>query len=102
MPKHPYDVNKEFAPVILLARVPNIRRRPDVPAKTLKEFVALAKAKPDSITYGSAGNGSSGHLAMEYFMTESGITPRRLQGDRTDAAGHPWRSRAGDLHCAQH
>ena len=74
MPKHPYDVNKEFAPVILLARVPNILAvAPDVPAKTLKEFVALAKAKPDTLTYGSAGNGSSGHLAMEYFMAESGI-----------------------------
>ena len=70
----PYDVNKEFAPVVLLARVPNVLAvAPDVPAKTLKEFVALAKAKPDSITYGSAGNGSSGHLAMEYFMAESGI-----------------------------
>lgn len=74
MPKHPYDVNKEFAPVILLARVPNILAvAPDVPAKTLKEFVALAKSKPDTLTYGSAGNGSSGHLAMEYFMAESGI-----------------------------
>ncbi len=74
MPKHPYDVNKEFAPVILLARVPNILAvTPNVPAKTLKELVALAKAKPDTLTYGSAGNGSSGHLAMEYFMAESGI-----------------------------
>ena len=73
MPKHPYDVNKEFAPVILLARVPNILAvAPNVPAKTLKEL-ALAKAKPDTLTYGSAGNGSSGHLAMEYFMAESGI-----------------------------
>ena len=60
--------------MILLARVPNVLAvAPDVPAKTLKEFVALAKAKPDTITYGSAGNGSSGHLAMEYFMAESGI-----------------------------
>ncbi len=74
MPKHPYDVNKEFTPVILLARVPNvIAVSPDVAAKTLSELVALAKAKPDSLTYGSAGNGSSGHLAMEYFMAESGI-----------------------------
>jgi tripartite-type tricarboxylate transporter receptor subunit TctC len=74
MPKHPYDVNKEFAPVILLARVPNVLAvAPDVPAKTLKELVALAKAKPDTVTYGSAGNGSSGHLAMEYFMAESGM-----------------------------
>mgnify|MGYP000258142439 CR=1 FL=1 len=74
MPKHPYDVNKEFAPVILLARVPNVLAvAPDVPAKTLKEFVALAKAKPDSITYGSAGNGSSGHLAMEMLKQSAGI-----------------------------
>ncbi len=74
MPKHPYDVNKEFAPVILLARVPSLLAvSPDVPAKTLQELVALAKAKPDTITYGSAGNGSSGHLAMEYFMADSGI-----------------------------
>ena len=71
MPKHPYDVNKEFAPVILLARVPSVLAvSPEVPAKTLQEFVALAKAKPDTLTYGSAGNGSSGHLAMEYFMAE--------------------------------
>ena len=74
MPKHPYDVNKEFAPVILLARVPNILAvAPDVPAKTLQELVALAKAKPGTLTYDSAGNGSSGHLAMEYFMAVSGI-----------------------------
>ena len=74
MPKHPYDVRKEFAPVILLARVPNIFAvAPDVPAKTLRELVPLAKAKPDTLTYGSAGNGSSGHLAMEYFMAGSAI-----------------------------
>lgn len=74
MAKHPYDVNKEFAPVILLARVPNILAvAPNVKATTVKELVALAKAKPDTLTYGSAGNGSSGHLAMEYFMAESGI-----------------------------
>lgn len=74
MPKHPYDVNEAFAPVILLARVPNILAvAPNVPAKTLQELVLLAKAKPDTLTYGSAGNGSSGHLAMEYFMAASGI-----------------------------
>jgi tripartite-type tricarboxylate transporter receptor subunit TctC len=74
MPKHPYDVNKEFAPVVLLARVPSIIAvTPETPVKNLKEFVALAKSKPDAMVYGSAGNGSSGHLAMEYFMAEAGI-----------------------------
>ncbi len=74
MAKHPYDVNKEFAPVILLARVPNILAvTSGTPAKSVQELIALAKAKPDTLTYGSAGNGSSGHLAMEYFMAESGI-----------------------------
>ncbi|TAG47483.1 MAG: tripartite tricarboxylate transporter substrate binding protein [Betaproteobacteria bacterium] len=74
MSKHPYDVNKEFAPVVLLARVPSIIAvTPDTPAKNLKEFVALAKSKKDAMVYGSAGNGSSGHLAMEYFMAEAGI-----------------------------
>jgi tripartite-type tricarboxylate transporter receptor subunit TctC len=74
MPKHPYDVNKEFAPVVLLARVPSIVAvTPETPVKNLKEFVALAKSKKDAMVYGSAGNGSSGHLAMEYFMAEAGI-----------------------------
>jgi tripartite-type tricarboxylate transporter receptor subunit TctC len=74
MPKHPYDVNREFAPVILLARVPSIVAvTPETPVKSLKEFVALAKSKKDAMVYGSAGNGSSGHLAMEYLMAEAGI-----------------------------
>jgi tripartite-type tricarboxylate transporter receptor subunit TctC len=74
MPKHPYDVNKEFAPVVLLARVPNIIAvTAETPAKTLKEFVDLAKKDKQAFVYGSAGNGSSGHLAMEYFMAEAGI-----------------------------
>lgn len=73
-PTKPIRFVVPFAPVILLARVPNILAvAPDVPAKTLQELVALAKAKPDTLTYGSAGNGSSGHLAMEYFMAESAI-----------------------------
>ena len=86
--------------MILLARVPNVLAvSPDVPAKTLKEFVALAKAKPDTITYGSAGNGSSGHLAMEYFMAESAIKATHVPYKGTaDVAGHSRRSRAGDVY----
>src|SRR5262245_20069093 len=70
----PYDVDKDFAPVSLLAIVPNIFVvYHEVPAKNLREFVALAKAKPGQINYGSAGNGSAGHLAMEYLKQVTGM-----------------------------
>jgi tripartite-type tricarboxylate transporter receptor subunit TctC len=70
----PYDVDKDFAPVSLLAIVPNIFVvYHEVPANDLREFVALAKAKPGQINYGSAGNGSAGHLAMEYLKQVSGM-----------------------------
>jgi tripartite-type tricarboxylate transporter receptor subunit TctC len=69
-----YDVNKDFAPVSLLAKVPNIFVvHADVPAKDLREFVALAKSKPGQLNYGSAGNGSAGHLAMEYLKLVTGM-----------------------------
>jgi tripartite-type tricarboxylate transporter receptor subunit TctC len=69
-----YDVNRDFAPISLLAKVPNIFVvHADVPAKNLREFVALAKAKPGPFYYGSAGNGSAGHLAMEYLKLVSGM-----------------------------
>jgi tripartite-type tricarboxylate transporter receptor subunit TctC len=72
--KLPYDVNRDFAPISLLAIVPAIFVvHESVPAKNLKEFVALAKAKPGEINYGSAGNGSAGHLAMEYLKQATGI-----------------------------
>src|SRR6185503_1027141 len=69
MTKQPYDVNKDFVPVALLARVPNlfVVNAERVPAKDLKEFIALAKSKPGELNYGSAGNGSAGHLAFEYL-----------------------------------
>ena len=74
MKKHPYDVNKAFIPVALLARVPNILAvHPDVPAKTFKEFVDYAKKNPGKLNYGSAGNGSAGHLSMEYLKSVAGI-----------------------------
>jgi tripartite-type tricarboxylate transporter receptor subunit TctC len=70
----PYDVDKDFASVSLLAIVPNIFVvYHEVPAKNLREFVALAKAKPGQINYGSAGNGSAGHLAMEYLKQATGM-----------------------------
>jgi len=71
--KLPYDPIKDFKPISLLAKVPSLYVvHPDVPAKNLKEFVALAKAKPGQLNYGSAGNGSAGHLAFEYLKIATG------------------------------
>ena len=70
----PYDVNKDFIPVTLLAKVPNVFVvHPDVPAKDFREFVAYAKANPGKLNYGSAGNASAGHLAMEYLKLVTGM-----------------------------
>jgi tripartite-type tricarboxylate transporter receptor subunit TctC len=72
--KLPFDTNGDFAPVSLLAKVPNIFVvHADVPAKDLREFVALAKRQPGKLNYGSAGNGSAGHLAIEYLKLVAGI-----------------------------
>ncbi|HZY17296.1 MAG TPA: tripartite tricarboxylate transporter substrate binding protein [Ramlibacter sp.] len=70
----PYDVNRDFVPVTLLAKVPNVFViHPDVPAKNFREFVAYAKANPGKLSYGSAGNASAGHLAMEYLKLVTGL-----------------------------
>ncbi len=72
--KLPYDANKDFKPVSLLAKVPSLFVvNPDVPARNLKEFIALVKSKPGRMNYGSAGNGSAGHLAMEYLKMTADI-----------------------------
>jgi len=72
--KLPYDPIKGFVPVGMIATVPTLLLvNPSVPAKNFKEFLALAKAKPGTIYYGSAGNGSSGHLAMEYLKQAANI-----------------------------
>jgi tripartite-type tricarboxylate transporter receptor subunit TctC len=72
--KLPYDPVRDFKPVTLLAKVPSLYLvHPDVPAKNLKEFVALAKSKPGRLNYGSAGNGSAGHLAMEYLKAAADL-----------------------------
>jgi tripartite-type tricarboxylate transporter receptor subunit TctC len=72
--KLPYDPNKDFAPVTLIAKVPNVIAVSEKsPYKTLNDLVVDAKKNPGKINYGSAGNGSAGHLAMEYFSSEAGI-----------------------------
>jgi tripartite-type tricarboxylate transporter receptor subunit TctC len=62
--KVPYDVQKDFAPVGMVVSLQNIIVvTPSLPAKTLKEYIALAKSKPGDMLYASSGSGSPGHLA---------------------------------------
>src|SRR3954462_3775768 len=61
-----YDPVKDFAPVAMVASVPNVMiTHPSVPAQNLREFIALAKAKPGGMNFGSGGSGTSNHLAGE-------------------------------------
>ncbi|CAD5371805.1 Exported protein [Rubrivivax sp. A210] len=70
--KLPYDPSKDFRPISLLAKVPSLYLvRPDLPVHNLREFIAYARKNPGKINYGSAGNGSAGHLAMEYLKMVS-------------------------------
>ena len=65
-PKLPFDPIRDFETVTQMSISPNIFVvHPSLPARTTKEFIALAKARPGQITYGSSGNGGTGHLAME-------------------------------------
>jgi tripartite-type tricarboxylate transporter receptor subunit TctC len=65
-----YDVNKDFAPVILVASVPSfVVVHPSLQVHSIKELIAYAKANPGKLTFPSAGNGSSPHLAGEMFKT---------------------------------
>jgi tripartite-type tricarboxylate transporter receptor subunit TctC len=68
-----YDPLRDFAPISLVATVPNVMiTNPAVGAQTLQEFIALAKAKPGSMNFGSGGNGTSNHLAGELFNLLTG------------------------------
>lgn len=72
--KLPYDTAKDLAPVTLISTMPLVLViHPAVPAKSVAEFVALAKAKPGSLNYASAGNGSANHLAMEMFRASAAV-----------------------------
>jgi tripartite-type tricarboxylate transporter receptor subunit TctC len=63
-----YHPLTSFEPVALIARVPNVLAvNPAVPARSVEELIALARAKPGSLRYASGGNGSAAHIAMEYF-----------------------------------
>ena len=69
-----YDPVRDFAPISLVATVPNVMvTNPAVPAKTLAEFIALAKTRPGGMNFGSGGSGTSNHLAGELFNIVAGV-----------------------------
>ncbi len=73
-PKLPYDTLKDFAPVTLAASLPLVLEvNPAVPARTASELIALARARPGSLNYASAGNGNTSHLIGELFKATAGI-----------------------------
>src|SRR5213079_92118 len=72
--KMPYDMVKDFAPVILVASTPNVLVvNPAVPARNVAELIALAKAKPGALTFGTPGVGTSPHVAGEMFNALAGV-----------------------------
>jgi tripartite-type tricarboxylate transporter receptor subunit TctC len=73
--KMPYDPAKDLVPVVMTTSQPNVLaiNADKVPARTVAEFVAWAKAQDGRVNYSSLGNGSSAHLTMELFLSESGV-----------------------------
>jgi tripartite-type tricarboxylate transporter receptor subunit TctC len=72
--KAPYEPVKDFSHIALFGGPPSVFAvHPSIPAKSLKEFVALAKARPGELSYGSPGNGTQGHLLAELFKRSAGI-----------------------------
>jgi tripartite-type tricarboxylate transporter receptor subunit TctC len=75
----PYDAVRDFTPIALVAEAPvAITANPALPASNLGEFVALAKRAPGKLNYGSAGNGTPGHLTAEMFKIAAGIDIQHL------------------------
>lgn len=74
-PKQNLRPTRDFAPVAWVARVPNVLVvHPSVPARNLKELVALLKSRPGALSYGSGGNGSAAHITMEYLKLQTGTS----------------------------
>jgi tripartite-type tricarboxylate transporter receptor subunit TctC len=74
MPNFPFNIERDFAPVTMLATAPNVLvAHPGLGVKTVKELVALAKAKPGTLAFASPGVGSGLHLAGELFNSQAGV-----------------------------
>ena len=72
-PSLPYNTRKDFAPVSLVATLPLLVAAPlTTPVNTIPELIAYAKANPDKLSYASAGNGNTSHLAVEVFKSQTG------------------------------
>jgi tripartite-type tricarboxylate transporter receptor subunit TctC len=70
----PYDVMRDLLPISQLVVTPNVLVvHPSVPAKSVRELTALAKSKPDRLTGGSAGSGTSAHLSLELYKSLAGV-----------------------------
>jgi len=77
--KLPYDTLRDFAPVAMVASSPYfLVTHPSLPARNVKELVALARKQPDQILYGSGGSGSSAHLTAELFNQMAGVKLREV------------------------
>ena len=73
-PKLPYDVQRDFVPIMLIATAPHLLAvHPSIPARTVKELIAVAKANPGKLTFSSGGNGGSSHLSGEMFNMLAGV-----------------------------
>jgi tripartite-type tricarboxylate transporter receptor subunit TctC len=73
--KRTYDLARDFEPVSLLISAPHVLAvRLSLPAKSIKELIALSKSRPGQLTYASTGVGSASHLTMEFFKLASGIS----------------------------
>ena len=70
----PYDLERDFAPISMTVIVPNLLySHPSLPAKNVKELIAFARTRPGKLSYESAGVGSTSHLAMELFLSMTGL-----------------------------
>jgi len=78
-----YDIERDFAPITVVSEVSNVfAAHPSLPAKTVKELIALARAKPGELTYATSGVGSPEHFAGEMFkmMTKTNLLPVPYKG----------------------
>jgi tripartite-type tricarboxylate transporter receptor subunit TctC len=90
-----FDPQRDLAPVSMTALIPLVLvTHPSLPVRSVKELLALAKAKPGALSYGSGGTGSSGHLATELLKLKTGIDATTfLTAARRPRKPHCWAER---------